>query len=79
MRSLLAGREEASRAVFAGSENTDAAGLQRALTAAGIDVVKQECVTLFRHLAGGADAVNVKDVRDELGISESEPAETTAA
>ena len=56
-----------------------AAGLQRALTAAGIDVVKQECVTLFRHLAGGADAVNVKDVRDELGISESEPAETTAA
>ena len=79
LRSLLAGREEASHAVFAGSENTDAAGLQRALTAAGIDVVKQECVTLFRHLAGGADAVNVKDVRDELGISESEPAETTAA
>ena len=74
LRSLLAGREAALRAAFGGSGNTDATGLQRALTAVGIEVVKQECVTLFRHLARGADTVNVKDVCDELRISE--PAET---
>ena len=71
LRSLLAGREAAARAAFGGAEKTDAAGLQRALTAAGVEVVKQECVTLFRHLAGGADAVDVKDACDELGIADT--------
>ena len=33
--------------------------------------MKQECVTLFRHLAGGADAVDVKDACDELGIADT--------
>ena len=76
LRSLLAGREAAARAAFGGAEKTDAEGMQRALTAAGIEVVKQECVTLFRRLAGGADAVDVKNVCDELGVAE--PEEKTA-
>ena len=76
LRSLLAGREAAARAAFGGTEKTDAEGMQRALTAAGIEVVKQECVTLFRRLAGGADAVDVKNVCDELGVAE--PEEKTA-
>jgi hypothetical protein len=72
LRSLLAGREAAAREAFGGAEKTDAEGMQRALTAAGIEVVKQECVTLFRRLAGGADAVDVKTVCDELGVAEPE-------
>ena len=76
LRSLLAGREAAAREAFGGAEKTDAEGMQRALTAAGIEVVKQECVTLFRRLAGGADAVDVKTVCDELGVAE--PEEKTA-
>ncbi len=37
---------------------------------AGVVVCAQECVTLFRRLAGGADVVHAKNVTSELGIAQ---------
>ena len=68
LASLVAGSSDQIRGALGPIAKTDAQGLQQVLTQCDIDVVQQECVTVFRRLAGGADTVDAKDVLEELGI-----------
>jgi hypothetical protein len=69
VQSLIAGREEAARESLARKGSMDAAGLRSALTNAEIEVVHQECVTVFRRLAGGADTLDAEELCEVFGIA----------